>query len=60
MVVAIDVEVTIMVVVAPPVPVLSLCCAPANRPMKTEVRSNRRSTSTRRIFVRRVRGSVTI
>jgi len=43
----------------PPFLRLSLCCAPANKPMKTELMRRRTRTSTRRTLVRPVRGSRT-
>lgn len=40
-------------------PLFNLCCAPANKPMKTELRSKKSRTSTSRIFVRGDNGSCT-
>lgn len=43
----------------PPFLRLSLCCAPANKPINTELMRRRIRTSTRRTLVRPVRGSRT-
>lgn len=46
---AVLVAVTTIVVVPPPFPALSLCCAPANKPMKTELRRRKMMVATSRI-----------
>ena len=65
--VAVTVRISVWVVVLalppssfPPFPVFNLCCAPANRPMKTEESNSRRRTRTSRILVRVVNGSCTM
>jgi hypothetical protein len=66
-VVLVSVTVRVVVSVCVPLPLppcpflrLSLCCAPANKPIKTELMRRRTSTSTRRTLVRPVRGSWTM
>lgn len=55
---AVDVQVAVAVTVGELLsPFFSLCSAPANRPMNTEVSRSRNSTNTNRIFVNGVNGS---
>lgn len=44
---------------SPPVRLLSLCCAPANRPMKTELKRRRINARMHKNLLRGVRGSCT-
>lgn len=64
--VVVPVDICVVVTVAggfsppsPPCRWFSLCCAPANKPMKIELRSSRSRSRMRRILVRGDRGSCT-
>ena len=57
--VVVAVEVRTTVLVLPPLPSFSLCCAPANKPMKTELRRRKMRVAIKRTLVSGDKGSCT-